>query len=82
MRYDAHFDDLHSFRLKIKIEAQTFGLLSSTKNKNFEFILSKTGLGYSLGYFFTNISGHPVCYGGMGNRVFAFISSLANRDAL
>jgi hypothetical protein len=39
--------------------AHIFGLLNSTV-KVYALILTKPGLGYILGEFFTNSSGHPV----------------------
>jgi hypothetical protein len=44
--------------LQITEIAQIIGLLISTKN--YILIMTKNGLGYILGDFFTNVSGHPV----------------------
>jgi hypothetical protein len=44
--------------MKIANAAQTF-LATSFHSKGCALILAKTGLGYILGDFFTNLSGHP-----------------------
>jgi hypothetical protein len=43
---------------KITELAQIFGLLFPQRS-SYVFILAKNGLGYILGDFFTNSSGHP-----------------------
>jgi hypothetical protein len=44
--------------LEITVEAQTLGLLSPAIKFMHSFC-RKNGLGYILGNFFTNLSGHP-----------------------